>query len=271
MVRDTRSTARAAFIFDEQSQYYLSDTRSGFLSMHTWFAHENAVRSGVMFDYYYQRDFLKPGMPKYKLYIFMSSYAADEATRRKIHAKLAMDGATAVWCYAPGFFDGRTASVENMKKLTGFNFRMVRGSGTISAPDSQVPGFGFLPGQTVNADPQFYVTDPSFVSTELGGIFAAKKMNGWQSVFSLFPLTRLHLRALCKNAGVHVYSDSDDELFANRSCIMIHTRKAGDRTIRLPGKHTVTELYSGKVIGKDISEFTEKNVPAAATRLYRLD
>ena len=269
--RDTRSTAQAAIIFDEQSQYYLADTRSGFLSLHTWFAHENAVKSGAMFDYYYQRDFLKPEMPKYKLYIFISSYAADEATRRRIHDKLAKDGATAVWCYAPGFFDGKTASVENMRKLTGFNFRMLRGSGQVKTPSCMVPGFGVLPAQTAVADPLFYVTDPSLVSTDKGGVFAAKKMDGWQSVFSLFPLTRQHLRALCKNAGIHVYLDSDDELFANRSFIMIHTRTAGDKTIRLPGKYTVTELYSGKVIGKNISEFTEKNVPAAATRLYRLD
>ena len=271
MARDTRSTAQAAFIFDEQSQFYLADVRSSFLSLHTWFAHENAVRSGAMFDYYYQRDFLKPEMPKYKLYIFISSYAADAATRQKIHAKLAKDGATAVWCYAPGYFDGRNASVENMKKMTGFNFRMVRGSRPITAPSKRVPGFGILPAQTVTADPQFYVTDPALVSTDKGGVFAAKKMNGWQSVFSLFPLTKNHIRALCRNAGIHIYLDSDDELFANRSCIMIHTRTAGDKTIRLPGKFTVTELYSGKVIGKNISRFTEKNVPAAATRLYRLD
>ena len=52
-------TAQAAIIFDELSQYYLADVRSGFLSLHTWFTHENAVRSGAMFDYCYQRDFLK--------------------------------------------------------------------------------------------------------------------------------------------------------------------------------------------------------------------
>jgi len=271
--RDNRSAAEAALIFDEQSPFHLADTNSWFLYQHTWGTHENAVKSGALFDCYYQRDFLKPEMPKYKLYIFVSSYDADEATRRKIHAKLAKDGATAVWCYAPGLFDGQSFSLDNMRKMTGFDFRMVRGAGTISAPESDVPGFGYLPAQkTAKADPQFYVTGESLVSTEHGGVFAAKKMDGgWQSVYSLFPLTRHHIRALCKNAGVHIYMDTDDELFANRSFIMIHTRTAGDKTIRLPGKFTVTELYSDRVIGKDISEFTEKDVPAAATRLYRLD
>ena len=270
--RDNRSVAEAALIFDEQSPYYLADTNSWFLYQHTWGAHESTVKSGAVFDCYYQRDFLKPEMPKYKLYIFVSSYAADEATRQQIHAKLAKDGATAVWCYAPGLFDGQTASVENMRKMTGFDFRMIRDGGSITAPESSVSGFGFLPKQTFKADPQFYVTGDALVSTENGGIFAAKKMeDGWLSVYSLFPLTRYHIRALCQNAGIHLYMDTDDELFANRSFLMIHTRTAGDKTIRLPGKYTVTELYSGRLIGTDISEFTEENVPAAATRLYRLD
>ena len=269
--QDTRSTAQAAFIFDEQSQFYLADTGSGFLIQHTRIAHENAVKSGAMFDYYYQRDFLKPEMPKYKLYIFISSYAADDAIRQKIHAKLAKDCATAVWCYAPGFFDGQTASVENMRKLTGFTFTMVRSKDQLTTPSSNVPGFGELPSQTVTADPQFYVKDPSLVTTDNGGVFAVKQMDGWQSIFSLFPLTRQHIRALCKNAGVHVYLDSDDELFANQSYVMLHTHTAGDKTIHLPGKYKVTELYSGREIGKNISVFTEKDVPAAATRLYILE
>lgn len=271
MKRDTRSTAQAAIIFDEESQYYLADANSSFLSLHTWYTHENAVKSGAMFDCYYQKDFLKDEMPKYKLYIFLTSYAMDTATREKIHAILAKSGATAVWCYAPGYFDGQSGSTENMKKLTGFNFRMVRGKEGITAPTARVPGFGILAGQNGSVDPEFYVDGPSLVNTEKGGIFAAKKMNGWQSVYSLFPLTRYHLRALCKNAGVHLYMDTDDELFATRSYLMIHTRDAGDKTIRLPGKYTVTEVYSGRVLGNNVDCFTDKNVPAAATRLYRLD
>lgn len=270
--KDRRPTARAALIFDEESHYYLTDSRSSLLLQHTWGTYQNAVRSGIMFDYYYQNDMLKKEMPDYKLYIFLTPYSMDKAKREKIRAKLAKSGAVAVWCYAPGFFDGNKGSVENMKKLTGFNFKMVRGSKRVTLPGARVPGIGFIPGASYPVDPQFYVTDKTAVVTAQGGAFAVKQMGKWRSVYSLMPMTSIHLRALGRYAGVHIYSDTDDELFANRSYVMLHTRLGGDKTIRLPGgKYTVTELYTKCKLGTGVSAFTDPKVPAGTTRLYLLE
>ena len=270
--RDRRPTAQAALIFDEESHYYLTDSRNPLLHLHTWGTYQSAATSGVMFDYYYQNDMFKKDMPDYKLYVFLTSFSMDRSKREKIQAKLAKTGAVAVWCYAPGFFDGNQSSLENMKKLTGFNFKMLRSKNRIISPSARVPGFGFIPGASLPVDPQFYVTDKSLISTKEGGVFAAKQMGKWRSVYSLMPLTRYHLRAICKYAGVHIYSELDDQLFANESYVMLHSVKGGDKTIRLPGKsYTVTELYSGKKLGTGVSVFTDKNVPAGTTRLYRLD
>ena len=270
--KDRRPTAQAALIFDEESHFYLSNNRNPLLYWHTWGTYQHAVSSGAMFDYYYQNDMLKKEMPDYKLYIFLTPYAMDKVKREKIQAKLARSGAVAVWCYAPGFFDGSRGSVENMKKLTGFNFKMVRSKAKVTAPAARVPGFGFIPGASYAVDPQFYVTDKSLISTGNGGVFAAKDMGKWRSVYSFMPLTRYHLRALCNYAGVHLYSDTDDELFANTSYVMLHTRKGGDKVIRLPkGKYNVTELYTGKKLGKGVSKFTDPKVPAGTTRLYLLE
>ena len=163
-------------------------------------------------------------------------------------------------------------ALENMKKLTGFNFKMIRSKKTVKAPAARVPGFGSIPGATYTVEPQFYVTDASLIPTADGGIFAARQMKNWRSVYSLMPLTRQHLRALGKYAGVHIYSDTDDELFANRSYVMLHTRLGGDKTIRLPeGKYNVTELYSNRKLGTKVSSFTDPKVPAGTTRLYLLE
>ena len=270
--KDRRITAEAALIFDEESHFYLTDSRNSLLQQHTWGAYQNAVKSGIMFDYYYQNDMLKKDMPDYKLYVFLTPYSMDKAKREKIQAKLAKNGAVAVWCYAPGFFDGAKGSVENMKALTGFDFKMIRSKKAVKAPAANVPGFGFIPGASYTVDPQFYVTDKALVSTADGGIFAAKEMGKWRSVYSLMPLTRNHLRAVGKYAGVHIYSDTDDELFANRSYVMLHTRLGGDKTIRLPhGKYTVTELYTKRKLGTGVTTFTDPKVPAGTTRLYLLE
>jgi hypothetical protein len=215
---------------------------------------------------------LKDEMPDYKLYVFLTPFAMDKAKRDKIRAKLAKSGAVAVWCYAPGFFDGSKGSVENMKQLTGFNFKMVRSKNTVKAPAARVPGFGYIPGAALPVDPQFYVTDKSLISTAQGGVFAAKDMGKWRSIYSLMPLTNHHLRAICNYAGVHLYSKTDDELFANTSYVMLHTRLGGDKVISLPnGKYKVTELYTGKKLGNGVSTFTDPKVPAGTTRLYLLE
>lgn len=270
--KDRRPTAQAALIFDEESHFYLTDSRNPLLYNHTWGAYQSAVTSGIMFDYYYQNDMLKKDMPDYKLYVFLTPFSMSKEKRAMIQAKLAKSGAVAVWCYAPGFFDGSSASVENMKKLTGFNFKMVRSKAKVNAPAARVPGFGFIPGASFPVDPQFYVTDKSLISTKDGGVFAAKSMGKWRSVYSLMPLTRYHLRAICDYAGVHRYSNTDDELFANTSYVMLHTTRGGDKTISLPkGKYNVTELYTGKKLGTGVSRFTDPKVPAGTTRLYLLE
>ena len=54
--------------------------------------------------------------------------------------------------------------------------------------------------------------------------------------------------------------------------MMLHTRKGGDKTIRLPkGKYTVTELYTNRKVGEKVSSFTDPKVPAGTTRLYLLE
>ena len=76
----------------------------------------------------------------------------------------------------------------------------------------------------------------------------------------------------CHKTTKEFYSDTDDELFANRSYVMLHTRLGGDKTIRLPeGKYNVTELYSKRKLGTKVSSFTDPKVPAGTTRLYLLE
>jgi hypothetical protein len=271
--RDRRPVAKAAIIFDEESHYYLSINNNSLLYNHTWTTYQNAVSSGIMFDYYYQNDMLKDNMPDYKLYIFLTPYSMDKAKREKIQAKLAKSGAVAVWCYAPGFFDNHSYSVENMKKLTGFNFKMLRNKNKITTKNQNIPSFGYIPGASYAVDPQFFVTDKSLVSTKDGGVLAIKDMGKWRSVYSLFPLTRQHLRAISNYAGVHIYSNSSDQLFVNNSYLMIHTAKGGNKTITFPKgeKYTVTELYTNKKLGTKVPLFVDKNVPAGTTRLYLLE
>jgi hypothetical protein len=98
----------------------------------------------------------------------------------------------------------------------------------------------------------------------------AKAMDGWQSVFAPAPnLSAETLRRLAREAGVHIYCDAGEPLYANSRFLALHTASGGKRTIVLPGKYHVQELFSGHVLGESLTTF-EVNLSAPDTVLYEL-
>jgi hypothetical protein len=94
-------------------------------------------------------------------------------------------------------------------------------------------------------------------------------MDGWRSVYTLTPLTKELLQGLLDYAGAHVYDRDYNVLYANSSYIMLHSGASGKKKISLPGKYNVTEIFSGKNIGKGISSFSDE-MNAPQTKIYRI-
>ena len=120
--------------------------------------------------------------------------------------------------------------------------------------------------------------DPANVEALTGHVFgqtgnlASKPMDGWTSVFAPAPnLPGDALHDLAQQAGVHVYSDALEPLYANGRFLAAHTRDGGERTFRLPRKCVrVTELFSGQVVAENTDTFTTR-LAAPDTVLYRLE
>ena len=51
--------------------------------------------------------------------------------------------------------------------------------------------------------------------------------------------------------------------------MLLHSSSAGKKTVKLDGRYTVKELYTGKTLGRKVSVFTD-TVPEKTTRLYLL-
>ena len=99
-----------------------------------------------------------------------------------------------------------------------------------------------------------------------------KTHEGWTSVLVSTPCIPTDiLRSTAREAGVHIYSDSGDALYANGSFLAIHVGKeGGSRTFSLPRPARVTELFGNQVVSEQsVEQFTE-NLPPMATRLYHL-
>ena len=99
---------------------------------------------------------------------------------------------------------------------------------------------------------------------------AVMRMRGWTSLYSAAPmLPTTLLRNLALASGVHVYTQGDEVVWANRSMLAVNVNNGGPRTISLPRKATVTELFSGKLIDRNTDRFTV-DFADKATLLFHL-
>jgi hypothetical protein len=117
-----------------------------------------------------------------------------------------------------------------------------------------------LPGFSVS--PRFYADDPE--ATVLGTMGAGlgrpglvvKEVDGFRSIFSGAPiLPSSLLRGIARSAGVHIFSDADDVVTANRHFLSIYAPKGGTRTVRLPERATVVDLIDQRTIAREVTEF----------------
>lgn len=96
--------------------------------------------------------------------------------------------------------------------------------------------------------------------------------DGWTSVVASDPkLAPSQLRDIARQAGVHIYCDTGETLYASRNHVALHSATGGQRGIDLPRVCTkVTELFSGRVVGRGI-DVIEDELAGPDTVLYQLD
>ena len=77
------------------------------------------------------------------------------------------------------------------------------------------------------------------------------------------------LRAVARYAGCHIYSDSDDVLFASENYVTIHASEAGKKTLRFKKKVSPYELYEKKFYAHGVGELTV-DMYLGETKMFRL-
>lgn len=108
--------------------------------------------------------------------------------------------------------------------------------------------------------------DPARVRRLTGFEFGAPGVNvadmdGHRSVYVATgpDLTVPALKDIARKAGIHLYSEHEQPVYANSKFLAVHTANGGIQKIRLPRNSTeVRELFSGRVIAKNCTEFEYK-------------
>jgi hypothetical protein len=264
---DRSSAAEIAVLLDDESFFY--ETCRYDLDIPLIFQQRlwGLPRLGAPFDVFLLDDLLSGRLPPYKLYVFLNPFRLDGGRRDALSRELRRDGRTALWIYAPGYIRDEPG-LDNMEELTGFRFGLGEQPW---GPLVHITDFGhpltedlardLAWGTNAKLAPIFHVDDPS--ARVLGEVvysqgncrpgFAVKELPGWRSVYSAAPnLPAPVLRAIARWAGVHIYSDAGDVLYANRSLLGVHSLSGGARTFRLPRTAAaVVDVFSGKTIARD--------------------
>jgi len=218
-------------------------------------------------------------LARHRLIIFPTSFAPTDEQRQAI-AALKGNGRILVFGYAAGLFRRHAIDEAAMQDLTGIRLkvqplptamhtRILSGSPLTAgaeATDCFPKSFDLYPAilpQDLDAVPLGILADgrPSIV---------ARKFADWTAVYcASAPIPAALLRSLARAAGAHVYVETPDAVWASRDLLAVSVHKAGPRTIRLPRRATVTDLFTGEEVARDTDVFT---TPFAdrATRLFRL-
>jgi len=188
-----------------------------------------------------------------------------------------------VWIYAPGCIKD-DLSVEHMEELTGFRFAMAEQpwGPLMHIRDFTHPITTRLPqdlfwGTNSKLSPIFYLDDPD--ARVLGQVvfsqgnckpgMGVKTYPNWTSIYIAAPnVPAPVLRGMARFAGVHLYNEEGDVLYATRDLLAVHTVSGGDRTFRLPRTvEEVYDLFERKPVARNTDRFRVA-LPPVSTELY---
>lgn len=278
----------AVFVSDEMYAYSTADTE--FNSPYTLYnsllvqQRRHLAKMGTGYDMYAMSSLKSGKVAPHKLNIFLSPFEATPEMREAINTYIKKDGQYAVWIYLPGISDGYSSSAENIKDLTGFDVVLETRQAwlqveTATGDNPLTNGLnGLVYGNAMESCcPVTYISDSE--ATILGYMkdngkpgLGVKKFDDWTSIYSsAVNLDVDLLRNLCKAAGVHIYSESNnDVIYSNANYVALHSAVGGKKTIKLDGTYAVYDEFSGKYVsyGTDTIEF---DLLSNDTVLFRLE
>ncbi|MCX6901099.1 MAG: beta-galactosidase [Verrucomicrobia bacterium] len=212
-------------------------------------------RMGASYGQYLLDDVLA-GRVKAKLQVFLNAWSLSAAERTKL-LKVTR-GVAKVWCYAPGWFDGDQPSLEAMKQLTGFELKTVSPAKSAATPTDRGKSLGLEKsfGGEKPVKPLFAAADAKpeeILATYADGsaAVALRRMPSGPSLFVGAPgLTSELLRLAAREAGVHLFTETDCNVYANGRFLSLHASQDGPVDVNIGKTEAVTDVLSGEPVAK---------------------
>ncbi|MBU0478423.1 beta-galactosidase, partial [bacterium] len=270
-----------AVFIDEESLNYVNSDAEGLLRPLTSYDQKSYLgKIGAPYDCYLFSDIELVDISKYKLFIFLNTFYIDSQKRKFIKTKLANNGNTLLWLYAPGFINEKGFSKEEMSTLTGIKLDytdkkmplLINTNNYASPVLTEYNDKSFGTGKEFS--PVVFSIDKD--ATNLGNLksgqsgFVMKKMENYTSIFSAAPAIPCEiLRNIAKYAGVHLYVDTCDPVYTTPDIIGIHASSEGVKEIKLKSKRDVYDPFKKEWIVRN-SDTIRIEMERNETKLFEL-
>lgn len=246
-----------ALIVDEDSLCHLAGGSAAVARPLLYDARAAAGRCGAPYGQYLLRDAAAGRVPA-RLQIHLASWAVPAAVRAELRQNR-RPGVTCVWAYAPGCIaiPGEAAGAAAVP-LHGFRVQPAAAAGPARAtPTAAGRALGITAawGQTSTVRPRFTVaTEPGddVLATYDDGTPAlvVRRRPEGNEVFAGTPAwTSEVMRALCRVAGVHLYTETDAWVWAAEGVLGVQAHDDSPLSLNTGAAAPVRDLLSGEVLG----------------------
>jgi hypothetical protein len=167
-------------------------------------------------------------------------------------------GTTRVWCYAPGYSDGERRDVELVRETCGFRVHPVSLPNPVATPTEKGKAAGLAEpwGQETAITPLFAVEPEAgdeIWATYSDGSPAAVLRRGDRGVdiyLGTPAWTSSLVRAFAHTAGVHLFTETDANVWATKDFLSVHAMADGPLQLSFSGSGAVLhDEIEGKRVG----------------------
>ncbi len=244
-----------AAIIDERSMVETSASAWRVTNPGIYQVRRPLARLGAPYGQYLLDDVLR-GRVRSRLCVFLNAWQLSSAQRKQLRARLG--GTTRVWCYAPGIHDGDASSPDAMRELTGFRLVSVSPAKAWATPTGTGQQLGLQSpfGVDEPVTPLFAAADANAAETLAtypdgsAAVALRKSADGWSLFVGAPGLTSDLLRIAARKAGVHLYTETDCNVYANGPVIALHAAQDGTVTLHTGHPGRVYDASDGGLVGE---------------------
>ena len=264
-----------AVVFDSEAAYYTFASRSRSklaLRLPTFFS-QYLYASGIPFDMFYMRDFLKKPIDNYKMVIFISALNLDAKGRKAIN-DLKNNNRTLCFLYPAGLQgNGKPGSAAQASELMGIDIKKDGRTNLMMEPVGNSPllrnveslwGISELleyrvwPHENLKI-PRFTVIDKNAqviakYITDGAPSAAVKKYSNWRSIYIGSPdgLSAAFMHNIAVSSGCFAAVDKNGVNLAMRgNFISAHALRGDVYTFRFPKKGQIINSFTGKILAEN--------------------